>query len=352
MSVFENKISLVETEFKKLQLDTNEIQESEFENSKQEVWHRIDYKVVIDFMKIFDDPNENCTKNEFIELLENNNMTVDNLEAIYGAPMFERFIKEDDVRECGYNYGDIFDFGYLYSSYDNSHLYFVGKNSILYKNPDNFHNGGLSVPLVITKYLKDALSKYNVRIVHDIEIGYYDILLDKYDLNLKNDDEHFKRKYVYLVREKKLCYFDENRIPHSLNVKNTINQPVPPEFCVQPWGCEEDMELSTVLLAKMVYDYIVEMELQDPEDKRKINPDSVIKKLFHLQETDEINFDNFHTYMKKLYDRDLIDDEFEFNSESEYEFESESEYQSDSKTDLEDNSYSEDELDSDDDFYY
>ena len=29
-----------------------------------------------------------------------------------------------------------------------------------------------------------------------------------------------------------------------------------------------------------------------------------------------------------------------------------SEYQSDSKTDLEDNSYSEDELDSDDDFYY
>ena len=90
------------------------------------------------------------------------------------------------------------------------------------------------------------------------------------------------------------------------------------------------------------------MELQDPEDKRKINPDSVIKKLFHLKETDEINFDNFHTYMKKLYDRDLLDDEF--NSESEYEFESESEYESDSKTDLEDNSYLEDE--SDDDFYY
>ena len=146
----------------------------------------------------------------------------------------------------------------------------------MYKNPDNFHNGGLSVPLVITKYLKDALSKYNVRIVHDIEIGYYDILLDKYDLNLKNDDEHFKRKYVYLVREKKLCYFDENRIPHSLNVKNNKSTSSS-RILRTTMGCEEDMELSTVLLAKMVYDYIVEMELQDPEDKRKINPDSVLK---------------------------------------------------------------------------
>lgn len=343
MSIFKNKINLAEAEFKKLQLDTNEIQESEFENSKQEVWHRIDYKVVIDFMKIFDDPNENCTKNEFIELLENNSMIVDNLEEIYGAPMFERHLEEEGIRECGYNYGDIFDFGYLYSSYDNSHIYFVGKNSVLYKNQDNFHNGGLSVPFVITKYLKDALSKYNVRIVHDIEIGHYDILLDKYNLNLKSDDEHFKRKYVYLVREKKLCYFDENRILHSLNIKNTVSQPVPPEFYLHPWGCDEDMELPSVLLTKMVYDYIIEENLVDPETdgQVKIRPDSVIKKLLHLKETDEIYINNFDTYIKKLYDRDLISDDSEDESESEYEFisDSGSEYESDLKTDSEDDSY-------------
>merc|ERR1711918_227514 len=77
--------------------------------------------------------------------------------------------------------------------------------------------------------------------------------------------------------------------------------PVPKEFCMQPWGCDESVQLPRTVLTKMVYDYIKEHELQDEADKRIIHPDSVIKKTFHLKEGDTLEFKTFQTYMAKLY---------------------------------------------------
>jgi chromatin remodeling complex protein RSC6 len=95
----------------------------------------------------------------------------------------------------------------------------------------------------------------------------------------------------------------EKRDPSGFNAK----QPVPPEFCEQPWGCESDQELPRTMLTKMVYDYVKEENLQDPSDKRRIFPNEVLKKLFHLKDTDELHFNNFQTYMKRLYDRNFED---------------------------------------------
>ena len=91
----------------------------------------------------------------------------------------------------------------------------------------------------------------------------------------------------------------EKRDPSGFNAK----QPVPVEFCEQPWGCSADQELPRTMLTKMVYDYVKENSLQDPKDKRRIFPDQTIKKLFHLNDSDELHFNNFQTYMKRLYDR-------------------------------------------------
>ena len=77
--------------------------------------------------------------------------------------------------------------------------------------------------------------------------------------------------------------------------------PVPKEFCMQPWGCDESVQLPRTVLTKMVYDYIKENNLQDSEDKRIIHPDSIIKKTFHLKEGDTLEFKTFQTYMAKLY---------------------------------------------------
>lgn len=102
----------------------------------------------------------------------------------------------------------------------------------------------------------------------------------------------------------------EKRDPSGFNAK----QPVPPEFCEQPWGCETDQELPRTMLTKMVYDYVKEENLQDPSDKRRIFPNEVLRKLFHLKTTDELHFNNFQTYMKRLYDRNF--DEIEDDASS------------------------------------
>merc|ERR1711991_1039024 len=107
----------------------------------------------------------------------------------------------------------------------------------------------------------------------------------------------------------------EKRDPSGFNAK----QPVPQEFCEQPWGCEQDQELPRTMLTKMVYDYVKEKKLQDPDDKRKIHPDAEIKKLFHLKDTDELHFNNFQTYMKRLYDRDFVAEEELVSASSESE---------------------------------
>jgi len=106
-------------------------------------------------------------------------------------------------------------------------------------------------------------------------------------------------------RKKSSKNLSEKRDPSGFNAK----QPVPVEFCEQPWGCSVEQELPRTMLTKMVYDYVKENNLQDPKDKRRIFPDDTIKKLFHLGDTDELHFNNFQTYMKRLYDRS-----FEFES--------------------------------------
>ena len=93
-------------------------------------------------------------------------------------------------------------------------------------------------------------------------------------------------------------------------------QAVPIEFHEQPWGCTPDQELPRTVLTKMVYDYIKEHSLQTEEDKRVINPDSTLRKLFHLKDSDTLEFKNFQTYMARLYKRNFDDDEDDESSVS------------------------------------
>jgi len=90
-----------------------------------------------------------------------------------------------------------------------------------------------------------------------------------------------------------------------------FNKPqlVPVEFYEQPWGCDESQELPRTVLTKMVYDYIKENQLQEEHDKRVIKPDHTLKKLFHLKDTDTLEFKNFQTYMARLYKRNFDADD-------------------------------------------
>lgn len=109
-------------------------------------------------------------------------------------------------------------------------------------------------------------------------------------------------------------------------------QAVPIEFHEQPWGCTLDQELPRTVLTKMVYDYIKEHGLQTEEDKRVINPDATLRKLFHLKDSDTLEFRNFQTYMARLYKRNFDDDDDESSVSGVSASESESEVEKPKKT--------------------
>lgn len=122
---------------------------------------------------------------------------------------------------------------------------------------------------------------------------------------LKTVEKQHKVELKDASKRKKKSSNGEKRDPSGFNAKC----PVPVEFCEQPWGCDHGQELPRTVLTKMVYDYIKNENLQNPSDKRKINPNSTLKTLFHLKDGDELHFSNFQTYMKRLYDRDFPEDE-------------------------------------------
>ena len=84
-----------------------------------------------------------------------------------------------------------------------------------------------------------------------------------------------------------------------------FNKPslVPDEFCTQPWGCEKGEMVPRTHLTKMVYDYIKENNLQNPDDKRIIHPDDTVRKLFSIPDGINLEFKTFQTYMAKLYNK-------------------------------------------------
>jgi upstream activation factor subunit UAF30 len=86
------------------------------------------------------------------------------------------------------------------------------------------------------------------------------------------------------------------------DVKSGFNKPTPvPQAVAKLFDIEEGTLLARTVVTKMIYQYIKDKGLQQEEDKRKISPDSKIKKLFQLEKGDQLTFQNFQTHMKKLY---------------------------------------------------
>ena len=170
---------------------SKDIKDSDMEKSYEKYFSHFDYKHLDDLEKIFNEGK--WTRDKFELFLKRNEMTMDLLNEMW-----------DNTLSIDYNYGDVINFGHARFG----DVYFIGKNGVLYPNPDNNDSYALSVPLVITQYLYDAVSKYGSD-ASDIDIGHKDILFKKYQVDVYSE-EHFKRQYYYLPYEEELYYKDEN----------------------------------------------------------------------------------------------------------------------------------------------
>lgn len=63
-------------------------------------------------------------------------------------------------------------------------------------------------------------------------------------------------------------------------------------------GLSKGELISRTDVTKRIHTYCKEKNLQNPDDKRKITPDSSLKKLLNLQKGDELTFFNLQKYMK------------------------------------------------------
>lgn len=98
----------------------------------------------------------------------------------------------------------------------------------------------------------------------------------------------------------------KNRKSHNANKgqkkPSGFNKPGPvPATIIKLLNLEEGVELPRTKVTKLIYGYIKDHELQVPEDKRTINPDKKLRKLFGLAKGEQISFYNIQTHIKKLY---------------------------------------------------
>lgn len=105
-------------------------------------------------------------------------MTIEKLSSLIG-------IKID------YNYGDFINF----DDYRYCNMFIVGKNGVLYRNPDNSDSGGISIPIQISQFLYDSVEKYK-DVANDIDVGPKDKILDNYSLS---DQDKLKLKFYWVM---------------------------------------------------------------------------------------------------------------------------------------------------------
>jgi chromatin remodeling complex protein RSC6 len=108
--------------------------------------------------------------------------------------------------------------------------------------------------------------------------------------------EKMHKKEIKTSRKHKRSSGNGNKNPSG------FNKPTPvPSSVVKLLGLEEGVELPRTQITKLIYGYIKEHDLQVPEDKRTINPDARLIKLFALAPDEQISFYNIQSHIKKLY---------------------------------------------------
>jgi chromatin remodeling complex protein RSC6 len=66
-------------------------------------------------------------------------------------------------------------------------------------------------------------------------------------------------------------------------------------------GRSKGSEMARTEVTREINAYIKEHNLQNPENKRQINPDAKLRKLLKMSKSDSLSYFNLQTYMKALF---------------------------------------------------
>lgn len=95
---------------------------------------------------------------------------------------------------------------------------------------------------------------------------------------------------------------DEDKYIYSYHNKNPFMKPsMLSNRLAQFLGVETGTEWPRLRVTKHVFKYIKDNNLQDKDDKRKINPDEKLSKLLMLKKTDKLTYYNIHNYLSPYF---------------------------------------------------
>lgn len=100
----------------------------------------------------------------------------------------------------------------------------------------------------------------------------------------------------------KTNYRTKKSNPNAQNNQSGFNKPAPvPQSVVNFFNLNPSEQLPRTRITKLIYGYVKDNNLQDEKDRRYINPNPELRKLFELGDDEQISFYNIQTHIKKLY---------------------------------------------------
>jgi chromatin remodeling complex protein RSC6 len=113
-----------------------------------------------------------------------------------------------------------------------------------------------------------------------------------------------KELHVLHKKELKLASKNKNKLKN-----NGICKPQPvPQSLKDLLDIEED-SLSRVEVTKLLYKYIEKNKMCEKSNRRNIIPNKKFIKIFQMNNDDTMTFYNIQSWIKKIYDNELGDDE-------------------------------------------
>ena len=131
----------------------------------------------------------------------------------------------------------------------------------------------------------------------------YDVINEQkaWHTKITNQVKNLEKMYRKLVKENTKNMKKKNmkvkRSPSGFAKPTSISKELC-DFLQKPIGTE----MARTEVTKYLTQYIKEHKLQFEEDKRKIKPDTKLKKLLNLKKDDEVTYFNLQKYMKPHFE--------------------------------------------------
>ncbi len=150
--------------------------------------------------------------------------------------------------------------------------------------------------------------------------------VSKRDMPHSSDEDNFEKKKEEIVStlkeintliKKTIIDLKELEMIHKRELKNIskntkknsgkqsgFNKPVPVPKSLQKLLILNDDPLAKSHVTKLMYKYIEKNNLYSPKTKKIIIPNKEMRNVFGMKESDIMRFENFQTWLKKVYNED------------------------------------------------